>query len=225
MAAMNNRAGYQLEINFTPFSALLRQRHANRRRERDSGPFSIRPVSEQRFAMNTESQVSDPDPVFPNEIFAEIAAYFEPGSRSLLNLASSSHALYRLLLPRLYRRVDLAKMAIGFDFFERLQRGENPSPSGLAYAEEVDAALPSDVKGLDLVRGRPRKDLAVLSYLLTMCPNMVQLSCDLWLLELCFAPTHSEPEFANLEVLKFVRGTLTSSPCQNPQTYSRNCER
>lgn len=50
---------------------------------------------------------SSDGPVFANELFVMIGGYLEPGTRSLLNLARASRALYELLLPRLYERFSL----------------------------------------------------------------------------------------------------------------------
>ena len=50
---------------------------------------------------------TDPGRVFPDEIMDMIAGYLEPGSRTLLHLASSCMALYNLLLPLVWRKVAL----------------------------------------------------------------------------------------------------------------------
>lgn len=46
------------------------------------------------------------EPAFLKEIYLMIGSYLTPGSRALLNLASTCRKLYRLLLPRLLERID-----------------------------------------------------------------------------------------------------------------------
>lgn len=45
-------------------------------------------------------------PVFPKEIFLLIGAILKPGSRALLNLASTCQDLWQLLQPRLFEKID-----------------------------------------------------------------------------------------------------------------------
>lgn len=79
-------------------------------------------------------------PVFPNEIFVIIGAHMEPGTRSLLNLALASRALYELLLPRLYERFSLATVCSGWQ--KRLRSLMLPNnfdlPRGSAKVQTLD---------------------------------------------------------------------------------------
>lgn len=54
----------------------------------------------------TNVTADPPSPVFPKELFLELVQYLKPGSRTLLNLASTCRDLYALLLPRLLEKID-----------------------------------------------------------------------------------------------------------------------
>lgn len=61
-----------------------------------------------------------PHQIFPNEIFLQIAGHLQPGSRTLLCLASASKNLFALLAPRLLMKLDSnIILDTRFDYYRR----------------------------------------------------------------------------------------------------------
>lgn len=74
----------------------------------------------------------------PLELLIMIADYFEPGSRSLLNLARSCHDLYMLLIARLYKSFSARCLYRDIGVASRKKKQRPQVPHGLDVIERLD---------------------------------------------------------------------------------------
>lgn len=101
---------------------------------------------------------SDEPVGFPNEIFAMIGGYFDPGTKSLFNLARTCRSLYELLLLRLYKTFslnwDLVRMPRPSHFYSRRES----VPSGLTAIHRLEAHMPllAELAQMDIVELCPK---------------------------------------------------------------------
>lgn len=148
------------------------------------------------FGRMEEERAMEPasDPCLPNEIFLLIAEYFDPGTRSLFQLARTCSALYDLLLPRLYESFSAPKVYEKVRNAFPMNSSSTVLPHGLSLVKTLDAGVPSG-------SGDSWEDKNRM-YSVRSCFHVVDLRCGVAELDFALFARTTPKRLANLRVLE-----------------------
>lgn len=161
-------------------------------------------AEEKRQSKRPNCGVSSDGPVFPAELMIAIAGFLDPGSRTLSNLARTCRTLYELLVPHLFKSIDLDLS--GWKFKGAI-RDDPSTPSRLPYGIHFVKRI-RRCRRIGGTAGCIRCERAIME----ACPNLIEVNCSLtFFAESMVGATLPRLELLGLDLDYLPRATISPS--------------